>query len=329
MIQKFISNLFVFFLSLVLSFLAVEILLRLNNQNPWGNFTVDLNEPTINQPDQIKGWDLKPGTYVFEPYSKKGKKFNVSVNNDKTRFTGIAPQESLGDIAIFGGSISMGHGVDDKENYPFFLQQKFKNYTVKNYSVGGYGTYQSFLKIEEMIKKNKKIKSVIVDFDNHAESKNDGDEFWLRTLTKYTKRGVLALPYASINDQGYMKRHKPIKYLKLPLREKSTVISKIEKRIMKYRLKPKQNPILITKAIILETKKLLDKNDIKFFFMNLDGEDKLVDYAQMLHENNINYFNCKVIYKQPLIVEGEGHPNPKQHRNISDCLYKNLKDYYN
>ena len=270
--RKFFSNSLIFILSFIFAFLLLEAILRLNDQNPWGNFTIDLNEPTINQPDKIKGWDLKPGKYVFEPYSDNGKKFNVTVNRDKSRFTGIPPKKSLGDIAIFGGSISMGHGVDDKENYPFFLQQKLNNYTVKNYSVGGYGTYQSFLKVEEMLKKNKNIKSAIIDFDNHAESKNIGDEFWLRTLTKFSKRGVVALPYASLNNEGKIVRHKPVKYLKLPLREKSTVIAKIEKRIMKYRLKNNQNPTLITKAIILEIKKLLDNNNVQFFFLNFESE---------------------------------------------------------
>ena len=327
--RKFFSNSFFFILSFIFAFLFLEILLRLNDQNPWGNFTIDLNEPTINQPDKIKGWDLKPGKYQFEPYSETGKKFNITVNNDKTRVTGTPPKNSLGDIAIFGGSISMGHGVDDNENYPFFLQQKIKNYTIKNYSVGGYGTYQSYLKIEEMLKKKNNIKSIIVDFDNHAESKNVGDEFWLRTLTKYSKRGVVALPYASIDKDGKIKRHKPVKYLKLPLREKSTVIAKIEKRIMKYRLKSKQNPTLITIGIILEIKKLLDDNNIQFFFLNFEGEDKLAEYVYSLKKNNINYFNCQIVYKQPLIVEGEGHPNARQHKNLSDCIFNNLGEFYN
>ena len=327
--RKFFLNVFIFFFSLLASFLFVEILLRLNNQNPCGYFTVDLNEPTINQPDEIKGWDLKPGKYLFEPYAETGKKFNISVSKDKTRFAGTPPQNSLGEIAIFGGSISMGHGVDDKENYPFFLQKKIKNYTVKNYSVGGYGTYQSFLKIEEILKKNNNIKSIIVDYDNHAESKNVGDEFWLRTLTKYSKRGVVALPYASIDDDGNIIRHNPVKYLKLPLREKSTVIAKIEKRIMKNKLKTNQDPTLVTKKVILEIKKILDKNNVKFFLLNFEGKDNFMKYAETLRKNNITYFNCKIIYKQPLIVEGEGHPNAKQHKNLSNCLYDNLKEYYN
>tara|TARA_B100000963_G_C22565398_1_gene643412 strand:- start:55 stop:1041 length:987 start_codon:yes stop_codon:yes gene_type:complete len=327
--RKFFSNSLIFILSFIFAFLLLEAILRLNDQNPWGNFTIDLNEPTINQPDKIKGWDLKPGKYVFEPYSDNGKKFNVTVNSDKSRFTGIPPKKSLGDIAIFGGSISMGHGVDDKENYPFFLQQKLNNYTVKNYSVGGYGTYQSFLKIEEMLKKNKNIKSAIIDFDNHAESKNIGDEFWLRTLTKYSKRGVVALPYASLNNEGKIVRHKPVKYLKLPLREKSTVIAKIEKRIMKYRLKNNQNPTLITKAIILEIKKLLDNNNVQFFFLNFESKANFANYSEMLKRNEISYINCEIIYKKPLIVEGEGHPNSKQHKNLSNCLFKNISKFYN
>ena len=65
---------------------------------------------------------------------------------------------------------------------------------------------------------------------------------------------MVALPYASIDDDGNIIRHKPVKYLKLPLREKSTVIAKIEKRIMKYKLKTNQDPTLVTKEVILEIK---------------------------------------------------------------------------
>ena len=112
--SKFFSNVLIFFFSFIAAFLFVEILLRFNDQNPWGNFIVDLNEPTINQPDKIKGWDLKPGKYLFEPYSETGKKFIVSVNEDKTRFTGMPPQESLGDI-VFIELPTVGKSVNAKD----------------------------------------------------------------------------------------------------------------------------------------------------------------------------------------------------------------------
>ena len=113
----------------------------------------------------------KTGKYLFEPYAETEKNL-IYVSKDKTRFTRTPPQNSFGEIAIFGGSISMGHGVDDKEKLSFFSSAKNqKIIQLKNYSVGGYGTYQSFLKIEEILKRNNNIKSIIVDYDNHAESK--------------------------------------------------------------------------------------------------------------------------------------------------------------
>jgi len=325
--RKFFSSSLIFFSSFLLAFLFAEVLLRFNNQNPWGYFTVDLNEPTINQPDEIKGWDLMPGNYIFQPYSESGKKFNVTINQDKTRYTGKIPQKTLGDIAIFGGSISLGHAVDDKKHYPFLLQKKIRNYAIKNYSVAGYGTHQSFLKIEEVVKKNKKIKIIIVAFDKHAEIRNIGDEFWLRNLTKYSKRGVLSLPYASIEENsGLIKRHKPVKYLKLPLREQSSIITKIEKRIMKYKLKTKQNPAEVTKQIILEIEKLSNNNNIKFFFLNLSGDKAVTEYLEIFKTKKINYIDCEVDLNSTLVVAGEeGHPNAEQHQMLSDCIFKNLK----
>ena len=58
-------------------------------------------------------------------------------------------------IIFIGGSITQGWAVNDNESFPFIIQAKYPYYKVYNYGVGGYGGYQSLLRLEKVIKKKR------------------------------------------------------------------------------------------------------------------------------------------------------------------------------
>ena len=70
--------------------------------------------------------------------------------------------------------------------------------------------------MENILKKNEKIKIVVLSYLPHHSIRNIGSEFWLRTLTKYSRRGYVKLPYASIGNNGELVRVEPISYFKIP-----------------------------------------------------------------------------------------------------------------
>ena len=59
--------------------IIVEVLLRFNNQGPWGNLDNSRDDPTINRPDKKLGWVPQKGKYKFEPFSEGGSPFTINI----------------------------------------------------------------------------------------------------------------------------------------------------------------------------------------------------------------------------------------------------------
>ena len=325
MLKKIIPNkLFLLLVSIILISIFLEIGLRVLGFKPWKYIKRDLDEPITNQYDSKIGWKPKEGVYTFPPFSQNGKHTKFTVLKDGSRFSGKIKNNFEGEAALIGGSFTQGWAVDDKETFSWFLQKKLKKIKIKNYGVGGYGTYQSFLLLEDLLKKENKIKIVIYFYINAHNSRNVGDASWLSHLSKYSRRGHLFLPYATLNSNGDLVRKKPLKYLKLPFREYSSLITRLEKKIMRIKLYSKnKDKTKITQKIILEMKKISEKNGSKFIFVNLDSfKDNLISYIEFSKKNNITFIDCG--YENATDehrVKNDGHPNYKLHKIYADCIY--------
>ena len=55
----------------------------------------------------------------------------------------------------------MGQAINDNETFAFKMQKKLDNYEVKNYGSGGFGTYQSYLKLKQLYNKFENIDYVL------------------------------------------------------------------------------------------------------------------------------------------------------------------------
>ena len=98
--------------------------------------------------DPELGWAPKPGssgedmtelgvkTYHIDD---KGRRFNPAFNDEPSR------------VAVFGDSSSFGRLVNDDETWPYALSKLVQSY-VPNYSGGGYGLDQAFLRLKREIK---------------------------------------------------------------------------------------------------------------------------------------------------------------------------------
>ncbi len=149
-----IKNLLLFFLSLIFAILIVEAGLRINGIDPW-KYKILKKQPVINKFDKIIGWSPKPGIYDFEAYSPNGKDFKFTILEDGSRYSGLKKNTNNNEIVFLGGSVTQGWAVDDKENFTWYIQNRLSNYNIKNYGVSGYGTYQSYLMLDRVLKKKK------------------------------------------------------------------------------------------------------------------------------------------------------------------------------
>ena len=307
--------------SILFLFLFLEILLRILGNNSRINFLRD--EPVVYKDDNELGWIHKPGNYTFKPWSEEGKMTNFTINSDGSRK--IPNQNSKGSkILFFGGSVTEGWAVDDSETFTSYFQDSKKDSYVFNFGVGGYGGFQSLLLQERVTKELKSIDHIIYGFIDHHEIRNVGAGSWFYMLMEYSSRGLVNLPYASIY-KNELKRNKPINYIKLPFSEYSSLIAKVEKRIMKLKsFAREKKKFEISKLVIEEMLKNAKSNNAKFTVLFLSNSDNnLEKYKNFLNEAKINYINCQFPKNQG--VKGEGHPNEVGHKNVADCLIKNLQ----
>jgi len=327
MIKKTIfTNWLLVFVSIIVAIILLEVILRLFGFKPWYFYQSDLNEPTINKYDSKVGWKPQEGVYIFPPKSDNVNDTTFTVLKDGSRFSGESIDTYKGDVLFIGGSITQGVAVDDEETFSFYLQNNLKDYRVKNYGVGGYGTYQSYLLLKDLLKNENNIKYIIYFFIENHEMRNVGDATWLNVLTKYSKRKHVHLPYVQLDKNGNLVEYLPVKYIELPFRKYSALITRVEKKIMRIKLYSKyKDEKKIVQKIILKMKKISEKNGSKFLFINLhSNNEKSALYAEFSKKNNVTFVDCKHPLIEGFRVENDGHPNAKSHKLYSDCIYSKV-----
>jgi len=321
------KNLSLVFFSLLILLISIEIILRFKGALPRNNPDFTINEPLTNSSDPILGWTPIEGMHKFKPWTKEGKETYLTINKDKSRFTGDV-NKNKPKIVFIGGSITQGWAVNDNETFSFLIQQKNNNYKVYNFGVGGYGGYQSLLMLEKVFNDKNKIKLVVYGLIPHHEIRNTAAGSWMYLLNFFSKRGFISLPYGSIDKKNNLIKNEPIEYITLPYGKVSALIAKIEKRIMKVRsLFREKKQTEISLAIINEMNQLSLKNNSKFVLLQLEEfyDTRSKDYDLFLKSKNISFVKCPMKKGEEFVVPGDGHPNGLSHKKISECIYQKLK----
>ena len=260
-----IKNFILLILSIVISVLLIEILLRLTD-NDDRFLTLNSDEPIIYVEDKEIGWIQKKGKYKFPKWSNDGYETNFTVDFDGSRYSQI--NNISNEMIIFlGGSLTQEWAVDNKESFVSLFQKQNPEYKIKNFAVGGYGTYQSLLMQERILGYKKNIKVIVYGFIDHHELRNVAAGSWMYLLNKFSSRGHVKVPYASINEFDKIEKHKAIEYINLPFRKQSALVAKIEKKIMKLKSNQREkDKFIISKKII----QLMKINSEKMIIVSSD-----------------------------------------------------------
>ncbi|MCB1615305.1 MAG: SGNH/GDSL hydrolase family protein, partial [Pseudomonadales bacterium] len=99
----------------------------------------------IHQPHETRGWSMIPGKTV-----KRGGN-TYSSNAQGFRSTYDFVNDSRFKIMLIGDSFTFGDDADDKEIWPWLLQQKDSKFNVLNMGGTGYGVDQMLLTLQEQI----------------------------------------------------------------------------------------------------------------------------------------------------------------------------------
>ena len=322
-----IKNFSLSFFTVILILSLIEISLRLTGSSPRIIHDFALNEPVTNIPDENLGWSPKVGQHIFKPWSEDGKITKFTINKDKSRVTGSENFQKK-KIIFIGGSLTQGWAVDDLETFSSFIQRRNQKYKIGNFGVGGYGGFQSLLLLEKIFNNYNDIELVIYGYIPHHEVRNVAAGSWMYLLNFFSTRGFVKLPYASIDKENNLVKNKPIKYIKLPFGNRSALIAKLEKKIMKIKsLQREYKKFEISKSIIKEMNKISIEKNSEFKFLILENltKEKFDKYKKFLIKNNISLINCPVPHGDEYVVRGEGHPSALAHKITSECIYKEIE----
>ena len=109
----------------------------------------------------------------------------VTVNDDRSRWTGAIFDPATPTIYIFADSYVWGVGVNDEQTFAYHLQMARPDYNVKLVAVSGYGlvhNYLRFLQIKQSIRPND---IVIIGYADYYDVRNVAAPSRLRATEAY------------------------------------------------------------------------------------------------------------------------------------------------
>ncbi len=323
--RNFFKNSLLTLGSVFLTLLVLELCLRFIGIVPF-EYLNSTSPQSIFQEDDKLGWDTKPGNYSLKIHLNKYVNYNIL--NDGSRFSGynLTADSEKNKIALVGGSFTLGQAVNDEDTLAYNLQKNLNDYEIKNFGVSGFGTYQTYLKLQNVFNKIENIDYVIYPFIDHHEIRNIGDASWLEFLSKNAGSPV-SIPYVKLNNEKDILEYLPRKYIVLPFSDYSVLITKLQKKIMRFIFYSKnKDKELITKKLILKMNNLSIENESKFIFVNLLSDKlKINNYSKFSLKNNIEFIDCQIELDDKHIVENEGHPNGFANQKYSDCILKLIR----
>lgn len=159
-IKKVNKNILLIYFSFLISFILVEVILKVDLNNFFKDKKLSVNNKDIKHYYNFKyektylGNQLKKGNYKHYKKESENFIFNVDykIGNDNFRINSLIDnnKNKFIKVSFFGGSDVFGWGLNETETLPYLFYEKNKNYNIFNYGLIGGSVNQNL----EMIKKN-------------------------------------------------------------------------------------------------------------------------------------------------------------------------------
>jgi len=312
--------------ALALGLALGEALLRAAGRGPWRRAELPGFEPVMHEPDAELGWRNRPGAYAYPGYTPGAPEVRVTYLADGSRATGFRGDASANEVWLVGDSFMQGWGLSDDETLAWRLQERHPRLRFVNYGTGGYGTWQSLLRLERELEERAPPRLVVYGFIPAHEERNLASAGWLREQASAARSGMIAVPFATLATDGSLVRHPPQAYPRWPLDERSALVAFAQDLVARAAASRRSaEPRRTTQAMLREMQALCAAHGVRlavlFFWIDRDGRD---DYARFLHANGVEVVNCARPVTLDLVIPGEGHPNGRLNALWADCASRRI-----
>jgi len=290
------------------------------------------NREKITQFHPQRGWDLKEGRFLRPRYSAQQPDIVHTHLPGKLRRSRPLQDGTLNaqpKLVMIGGSYTAGNAISDDETFSWKLQERFPDLEVLNYAVGGYGTLQSLLKLQEVLPAIRPRKLVIYGLIAHHRVRNVATPGWISMLSRYN-RNDLYIPYVKTGENSRIQLQPLLHFSPFPQREHSALVALLENawisiRWRKHNAEPTGQ---ITLALVSGMQKLVKRHNADFLVVLLSVNEKAAAvFMKAFSENGIRALNCSFPLTRDMIVTGDGHPNGRMNSKWADCIGRYLDNH--
>jgi hypothetical protein len=264
-------------------------------------------------PDPVLGWRNNPGRHPVD----EGQHEIMTILPDGSRATGPAGPGPT--VLIVGCSYAQGYGVRDEEAFAWRLQSRFPALRVRNFAAPGYGTYQSLLKLRELLARGERPAVVIYGFLPFHAQRNvltysmldafrafGGERF---SPPRVELRGGALVPYPPFTVHDW------------PLEGRSALVTLMHRSELRLRLAGReQQEAPVTIALLKQMKELVESAHARLLVATLWNGGDLPSFPPIraaMPQAGIE--NLDITYAgeetrpEKLLVGGTGHPGPLIH----------------
>ncbi|MET0153121.1 MAG: hypothetical protein ABW298_11005 [Candidatus Binatia bacterium] len=311
---------------LVALFAVAEICPRLLGRQTWRYVENPRGEPALHESDPTFGWVNKPGHYVLPPHLPGGAMREVTVLPDHSRATGASGGTER--VVLIGCSITNGYGLSDADTFAWKLQQGHPALRIVNFGTAAYGTFQSLLRMEQVLDQTPPPHLVLYGFITEHEARNVATYDWLRGLALNAKRGHVAPPYVTLGPGDTLERHPPEAFSIWPLADYLVTVRMADDAYMHLLTYGREAVgVEATKSLISEMAGLARRRSTAFAVVFLLAQDrKKEEYLDYFRQQGIPVLDCVRPHTEDNRIPGEGHPNVKLNSLWAQCISEKLPD---
>jgi hypothetical protein len=233
-------------------------------------------------------------------------------------------------ISFFGSSLTFGHGLNNNQTYPSYIQQYLPDYKIYNYAVGGYGTHQVYTQImerdlrKEITEQNGVgIYHLIRDHIHRSIGRMDVYNLWGKNMPYYTLSGD------SIIYNGNFTSGRKCRAFIYNLLGKSYLLKLCN---FYWPTKIQEEDIaLVVKLIEKSAGQFKSQFKNAFFYVLITPTSNFQenqDIINFLKKSGIEIIDCGNLYNQndaAYKIAGDPHPSAKANEEIAICISEFIK----
>ena len=277
-------------------------------------------------PDEELGWVNRPGIF----FSPEASKVPMTFLADHSRRSWKAPTKinERSEVLVVGCSFTEGLGVADEDTFAYLLNARYPYLMFHNFGTGGYGTYQSLLRMKQNLSSADadNIALVIYGFIDVHMQRNVAVANWVRSLSSRRDHYIVP-PHVRLDKNG-LKYYGPENISFWPLESQSALVTILANTWLDLHLRNHGSQLGATTALIEQMNQLVLAHHKRFLIVLLNPSPKGV--VPFLQSQGIDYLNCDnpSFDKVPssFRLQGIGHPNASQNALWATCVGRWIDD---